>query len=199
MGENMNSQRSKRHPSPAMAVALLALFVALGGSAVAGIELTRNSVGNEQIRAGSVTTTKLRNGAVTGAKVANGSLSGADVTGPVTSAGSASIAGSANTVNCPGGTLPTIGLCAESGLRAPLALADALKACGDVNRRLPTIDELVALAAAGTDLGDPELSGEVSSGSPITGQTVVYADGTTVAGESSKNLRAFRCVTLPVG
>ena len=199
MGENMTPQRSSRRPSPAMAVALLALFVALGGSAVAAVELARNSVGSEQIRAGSVTTTKLRNGAVTGAKVANGSLSGADITGPVASAGSASTASSANTVNCPGGTLPSIGLCVESTLRAPLAFTDAVKACSGANRRLPTVGELVALAAAGVDLGAPELSGDVRGDSPIDNQVVVYSDGATVTTESAKTLRAFRCLTLPVG
>ena len=198
MGENMNPQRSSRRPSPAMAVALLALFVALGGSAVAAVELASNSVGNKQIRAGSVTTTKLRNGAVTGAKVANGTLSAADIAGPVAAAGSASTAGSANTVNCPGGTLPRIGLCVESTLRAPLAFSDAVKACGDANRRLPTVGELVTLAAAGVDLGAPELSGDVRGESPLNNQVVVYSDS-TVTTESSKTQRAFRCVTLPVG
>ena len=46
---------------------MVALFVALGGTAVA--TLGRNSVGPRQIRPGAVTTSKIRNGAVTGPKV----------------------------------------------------------------------------------------------------------------------------------
>jgi hypothetical protein len=60
-------------PSPAMAVALIALFVALGGGAYA-LTIPRNSVGSEQLKQGSVTGAKLANGAVTSAKVKDGSL-----------------------------------------------------------------------------------------------------------------------------
>src|SRR3954471_14919513 len=51
-------------PSPATAIALLALFVALGGTGYAALKLPTNSVGTAQ----------LKNNAVTGAKVKNGSL-----------------------------------------------------------------------------------------------------------------------------
>ena len=53
-----------RLPSPSMAVALVALMVALGGTGYAAIELPKNSVGTKQIK----------KNAVTGAKVKNGSL-----------------------------------------------------------------------------------------------------------------------------
>jgi hypothetical protein len=55
-------------PSPAMAVACLALLVALGGVGYAAVKLPANSVGTAQ----------LRNDAVTAAKVKNGSLLAAD-------------------------------------------------------------------------------------------------------------------------
>jgi hypothetical protein len=51
-------------PSPAMLVALLALFLAMGGSTYAAITLPAHSVGTKQ----------LKNGAVTGKKVKTGSL-----------------------------------------------------------------------------------------------------------------------------
>jgi len=53
-----------RRPSPAMVVALVALFVALGGASYAAFKLPKNSVGTPQ----------LKKGAVTGAKVKSGSL-----------------------------------------------------------------------------------------------------------------------------
>ena len=46
-------------PSPAMVVALLALFVALGGGAYAATNLPRNSVGTRQLRNQAVTIHKL--------------------------------------------------------------------------------------------------------------------------------------------
>jgi hypothetical protein len=48
-------------PSPAMLVALLALFVALGGSSYAALQLPRASVGTKQLRNGAVTSQKVRN------------------------------------------------------------------------------------------------------------------------------------------
>ena len=66
-------------PSPAMIVAFIALFIAIGGSSYAVTRLPAKSVGSKQIRKGAVRTTHLAKGAVTGAKVKDGSLSGADI------------------------------------------------------------------------------------------------------------------------
>ena len=57
-----------RRPSPAMAVACMALIVALGGTSYAAIKLPANSVGTKQ----------LKKNAVTGAKVKDGSLASGD-------------------------------------------------------------------------------------------------------------------------
>ena len=61
-------------------VATLALFVALGGAAVAA-GLPHHSVGARQLKRGAVTTRALRRGAVTGPKLAEGSV-GAGKLGP---------------------------------------------------------------------------------------------------------------------
>ena len=58
------SRRRVPLPSPAMAVALCALFVALGGASYA-LTIPRNSVGPNQLRTHAVTSTKLGTGAVT--------------------------------------------------------------------------------------------------------------------------------------
>jgi hypothetical protein len=50
-------------------VGMLALFVALGGTSYAATQLSRNSVGTEQIRAGAVTAAKIHNGAISSAKL----------------------------------------------------------------------------------------------------------------------------------
>jgi hypothetical protein len=51
----------RRRPSPALIVALLALFVALAGTGYAAFKLPRNSVGSRQIRTGAVQSSDVRN------------------------------------------------------------------------------------------------------------------------------------------
>jgi hypothetical protein len=53
-----------RMPSPAMLVALLALFVALGGSSYAALKLPKNSVGNKQLKKNAVTGPKVKAGSL---------------------------------------------------------------------------------------------------------------------------------------
>jgi hypothetical protein len=64
----------KWRPSSAMVVAVLALFVSLGGVGYAATQLPRNSVGTPQLRSRAVTAAKLANNAVTSRKVADHSL-----------------------------------------------------------------------------------------------------------------------------
>ncbi len=61
-----------------MAIAVVALMVALGGTTYAVNVLPRNSVGNEQLRKNSVGNAELRKNAVTSAKVKNRSLLAVD-------------------------------------------------------------------------------------------------------------------------
>lgn len=62
---------SIKMPSPAMLVALVALFVSLGGSAYAV-----SKVGTNQIKNNAVTTPKIKNNAVTVAKLKSGAVRG---------------------------------------------------------------------------------------------------------------------------
>ena len=65
-------------PSPALVVACVALFVALGGTGYAALQLPRNSVGSKQIRKGAVKNSEIARNAVTGAKVRPRSLTASD-------------------------------------------------------------------------------------------------------------------------
>jgi hypothetical protein len=193
---------AKKHmPSPAMAVAMLALFIALGGTGVAATQLSRDSVGKRQIRTGAVTTSELRNSAVTGAKVANGSLTGVDI--DVARLGKVPAAVDADRVNgravgCPAGTVAAVAACLEAATRAPLTLPAAIAACAAAGGRLPTIAELLGGRSIGVSLANPELTADVA-GSTTTNpatlvQRVLHADGVTVLAEDTTNARRFRCV-----
>jgi len=61
-------------PTPPMAVALVALFVALSGAGYAAVVLPKNSVGSVQIRDGPVKRADLAGNVVNSGKVADRSL-----------------------------------------------------------------------------------------------------------------------------
>ena len=104
-----------RRPSTALVVALVALFIALGGGAYAATSLPRGSVGTPQLQAGAVTSGKIANGAVNSNKVKNGSLLAQDFksgqlpqgpAGPAGPAGSAGAKGATGATGAPGATGP---------------------------------------------------------------------------------------------
>ena len=98
----MHKARRPR-PSPALVISIVALFVALGGSAyavnmVGTKQIRKNAVTTAKIKRNAVTTAKIRNGAVTGAKIRNGAVTGTKIREGTLSA--VPIAGSAtNAVN----------------------------------------------------------------------------------------------------
>ena len=61
-------------PSPSMIIAIIALIVAVSGSAIAATMINGSNIKN-----GTIPGAKLKNNSVTGAKVKNGSLSAADL------------------------------------------------------------------------------------------------------------------------
>jgi hypothetical protein len=108
-----------RPPSPAMAVAFIALLAAISGTAVA--LPGRNTVDSGDIKKGAVKTADIAKNAIRGANVGDGSLSGADVKdesltgadilesslGTVSRADTANSASTANSANTARPTQPT--------------------------------------------------------------------------------------------
>jgi hypothetical protein len=100
-----------RRPSPATAVAFVALLAALSGTAIAlpgtntvdSGDIINGQVKKKDIRKNAVTGKKVKNGSLGGADVKNDSLKGADINestlSQVPSANSANTAGTANTAN----------------------------------------------------------------------------------------------------
>jgi hypothetical protein len=99
-----------RRPSPALIVALIALFLALTGGAYAAFTLPKESVGSVQLRNGAVTASKLHRDAVTSSAVEPGSLLRGDFkagqlpAGPTGSTGSQGPAGPAGAAGPAGST-----------------------------------------------------------------------------------------------
>lgn len=63
-----------RLPSPATCIALVALFVALGGTGYAVTQIDRNSVGTKQLKKDAVTSPKVKDGSLQAADFAAGQL-----------------------------------------------------------------------------------------------------------------------------
>jgi hypothetical protein len=70
MRENKKSHRRIPRPTPALVVAFVALFAAMGGFGYAAAKLKPNSVKTKSIQNAAVTTNKLADGAVTTPKLA---------------------------------------------------------------------------------------------------------------------------------
>jgi hypothetical protein len=90
-----------RRPSPAMFVALLALFVALGGSSYAAVkiragDIARGAVGTRAIANNAIRSADIRNGVIIGADVKDDALTNADIDNSTLRAKSADTATSAD-------------------------------------------------------------------------------------------------------
>jgi hypothetical protein len=71
--------RKRPKLSYANVTATLALFIALGGGAMAASHLGKNSVGTKQLKKNAVTTNKIKKNAVTGAKIKKQTITAAKV------------------------------------------------------------------------------------------------------------------------
>jgi hypothetical protein len=67
--------------------ATIALFLVLGGGAIAALKVPKKSVGTKQLKAKAVKTPKLADGAVTDSKLANGAVTDAKVAAATLTAG----------------------------------------------------------------------------------------------------------------
>jgi hypothetical protein len=72
-------RRIRARMSYANVMATLALFLALGGSSYAALQLPRNSVGSTQLKRNAVTSTKIKRSAVTTAKIKANAVTGAKI------------------------------------------------------------------------------------------------------------------------
>lgn len=75
----MKNRIKRTVPNASMVVALLALFVALSGSAYAGVKLSKNSVTNKSIKNGAVTTKKIKKRTITAGNIKSDTLTGAQI------------------------------------------------------------------------------------------------------------------------
>ncbi len=125
----MRQRLTHLRPRPAGLIAVLALFLALGGTATAAKLIT-----GAQIRNSSLTGADVRNSSLTGADVRNGSLGAADLSSAARSAlrGAAGPAGAAGPTG-PAGPTGATGVPGPQGPQGPAGVVNALAVAADAH------------------------------------------------------------------
>ena len=168
--------RVKKRISFANVMSLVAVFIALGGSAYA-IGLKKNSVGSKQLKTGAVKGADLGNDAVSSDKVAAGSLLGSDFAAGQLPQGAEGPVGPPGSPDTPQQVLDKLKQVdgAGSGLTADSVAGFAAGDLGTVGRSTQaancTDDNQTSQACASIDLTLPR-----------AGRVLVIGDGFAVAG-----------------
>jgi hypothetical protein len=195
--------RLRRNFTYANVTATLALFIALGGSSYAALNLT-----GRDIKDGSLTHRDLKRNSLGGTRIKESRL------GKVRRARNADrlngLTAARLLVRCPSGTVPVSDVCVETAVRAAAPYQVAIAACEEANRRttpgrrLPSHDELT------TAIGDYSIrlaaEGELTRNvypSAVAGQVdvLVVTDGSgsvALTPNTAPGAKPFRCVTDPL-
>jgi hypothetical protein len=204
-----------KRPSPSMIVALMSLFVSLGGVGYAAA-----TIGSSQIKDNSVRGKDVKNNDLRGADIRDATIEGKDVkantlTGAkiqestlgivqaAVTATSATNAGNAATVGgrsadslrlqCPAATSLAAGLCFETAKHPATNWFAAQAACAAAGRRVPTIGELFAYSnIQGTSFRSVELSASVGNNGTASYYLQFKQD------DATSGIPAF-LVTTPIG
>jgi hypothetical protein len=195
--------RLRRHFSYANVMATLAVFIALGGSSYAALNLT-----GRDIRDGTLTQRELKRNTLGGTRIKESRL------GKVRRARNADrlngLPARRLLVRCPSDTAPVSDVCIETSARPAAPYRVAAVACEEVNRRttpgrrLPSHDELMtALGDYGIALAEGgELTRNVfPSSDPGRVDVLVVTDAignVAVTSDTFSGARPFRCVADPL-
>ena len=195
--------RLRRHFSYANVMATLAVFIALGGSSYAALNIT-----GRDVKDGSLTHRELKRNTLGGTRIKESRL------GKVQRARNADRLSGFRAerflVRCPAETVPVSDVCVETTSRAAAPYRVAAVVCEGVDRRttlgrrLPSHDELMtAIGDAGITLTPGgELTRNVHpSADPGRVDVLVVTDdvgNVTVATDTATGARPFRCVADPL-
>ncbi len=196
-------ERIRRRCTYANVVATLALFVALGGSSYAALQVSSREIVDNSIRSKDI-----RNRTITQKDVGRNALGGTNIkesrlgTVPRASGLTAKGAGRLK-LRCPAGTEPAAGECFESSTQQPSSYYSATGTCGATNlgnRRLPTHAELVAFFAAGHSAaagGELTANAVEDPDGPEVARVLIAVGNGGLAFDQASAQHPFRCVTNP--
>jgi hypothetical protein len=192
----------RRHLSYSNVMATVAVFIALGGSSYATLQITGRDVQN-----GSLTNRDMKRNTLDGTRIKESRLArvprarNADRLNGVSAA--------RLFLKCPEGTVPVSDVCVETAARGAAPYGSAAVTCEGVDRtktpgrRLPSHDELM------TAIGEPGVS--LAPGGELTRNVYPTANGrvdvlyvtddvgsVAITPNTAAGAKAFRCVTDPL-
>lgn len=165
-------KRFKRMPSPALIIALVALFAATGGVSYG---LATGSVDSREIKNNTVRSKDLRNNSARSRDIRNRTLRYRDV-------------------KCPPGNERYARACFEQNVRGAANFDSASNSCAGDDGRLPTASELLAFRnVGGITLANQEMSSNVEH-SGATFRYITVSDNGTLNRIAVNQNRQYRCV-----
>lgn len=191
--------KSRFRPSPAMVVALIALFVAMSGSAVAlsgsntvnSGDIINGQVKSPDIATGHVRSGDLGNSSVTTAKISDGAVTGGDL-------GDQSVG--AEKLRCPYSKIGDT--CYWDNPFDEGTFKEAYETCASYGMRVPTLSETLNIIddAPTPTLGQPDLVYWTASPYSPTFMFMVRKTSTTVTWETESitEVHQFRCASAQV-
>jgi hypothetical protein len=204
--------------SYANVVATLALFVALGGTSYAVLQVgsddvVDNSLRSKDVRNNTLRSRDLHDRTIQARDVRRDSLGSGVVKesalGTVPKATDSERVGGATAqdlrLKCPADTVAKVGVCIESSARAPDGLLGAIDRCNQAGRGLATMPQLDPFARSNGPLPQPEWTGSVYR-NPANGPTPVeQLEAVVLGGFGDVSYdrvylavqHPFRCVALP--
>jgi hypothetical protein len=180
-------------------MATIAVFLALGGGAIAAKALKKNSVGTKQLKASAVKTAKLANGAVTTPKIAGSAVDSSKIKD-----GSVGLADSANSLHqkCASGRVYVIGTCLDVNGRAStvgVGYIDAEQDCEASGGRMATGAELSSLVNGGFGTIPTPLFSWAFDLTSTTTQAMIISNIGAPGSDAVGNLHDYRCAFNPLG
>jgi hypothetical protein len=179
-------------------MATVAVFLALGGGAIAAKSLKRNSVGTKQLKGAAVKTNKIANNAVTNPKLAGNAVNSAKIQD-----GTVGLADSANSLHqkCESGTVYVIGTCIDQASQSPTTgddYPDAEQACQARGGRLASAAELASFVDSGFGtIPTPLFSWAYEA---VGGGSAMIVSNTGGSGTAAgASLHDYRCAFNPLG
>lgn len=210
--------RLRARLSYANIAATFALFISLGGTSYAVLqigsdEVADNSLRSRDVRNGTLLSRDIRDRVISGQDVHRNAIGSRAIKesslGAVPRARDADRLGGVSAqdlkLKCPPGTLTKAGLCIETSARTADGFSTAVNRCEQVGRALITMPELDAYARSNGPLPQAEWTASVYRNSANGGSAADQLEAVLLSGVGDVSYdrvyvpvqHAFRCVALP--